>query len=255
MGKVSDLPNELLLYLFKMLSPEDLKMVVLDISLTSDQVLEIFKAISENNQLKEVIFSVNLSSVDSELFGRAMAKIEHVHFEWMEMSPCQVRALFREMGQNKGTKKFTALEVNLLAANPKVIARGLSKLEEIGLYLNNLTDEQVQAIFTELKQNRKLKFLDLGSNNLSSVDAGDLAEVINNVEVVVVDDTQLSTEQITAVLTRAQQSTKLKKLNISLNNISEVDATILATAGGIIDELSIDIDSESEDDENDDSDV
>ena len=224
---------------------------LIQVSFTNDQVSAMFTSISENNQLNKIeLDSLSVSSVEPELFGKAVTNIDIVNLDNMEISPHQARALFTQMGQNRKIKKFYA-HVNLSRADPKLIARGLSKLEEVRLTGFTLTDEQVLSIFRELKQNCKLKVLELPLHNLSSVHPNDLSKVVNNIEVVNMCWCELSAEQITAVLVRTQRNTKLKLLNIRDNDISEVDPVILATAGEIIEELYVDdVESSVEDYEN-----
>jgi len=224
---------------------------LIQVSFTNDQVSAMFTSISENNQLNKIeLDSLSVSSVEPELFGKAVTNIDIVNLDNMEISPHQARALFTQMGQNRKIKKFCA-HVNLSRADPKLIARGLSKLEEVRLTGFTLTDEQVLSIFRELKQNCKLKVLELPFHNLSSVHPNDLSKVVNNIEVVNMCWCELSTEQITAVLVRTQRNTKLKLLDIRDNDIFEVDPVILATAGEIIEELYVDdVESSVEDYEN-----
>merc|ERR550519_1913733 len=149
-------------------------------------------------------------------------------------------------------KSISITEIDMSTANPKLLARVLSKLEQVTLIANNLANQQVQQLFTKMNQNcSKLSILDLSDNDLSAVDPDDLANVVNSIEEVHLDDTDLSTDQITALLTRAQANTKLEKLSILGNRISQVDLAIITRPKKIIGEL--DIDSEDEDEDEDDS--
>merc|ERR550519_1328518 len=152
-------------------------------------------------------------------------------------------------------KSISITEIDMSTANPKLLARVLSKLEQVTLIANNLANQQVQQLFTKINQNcSKLSHLDLSDNDLSAVDPDDLANVVNNIEEVHLEDTDLSTDQITAVLTRAQANTKLEKLAILGNRISEVELAIITRAKEIIGELDIDSEEEEEDDSSDEED-
>merc|ERR550519_2482187 len=152
-------------------------------------------------------------------------------------------------------KSISITEIDMSTANPKLLARVLSKLEQVTLIANNLANQQVQQLFTKMNQNcSKISLLDLSDNDLSPVDPDDLANVVNNIEEVHLDDTDLSTDQITALLTRAQANTKLDKLSILGNRIYQVDLTIITRAKEIIGELDIDSEDEDEDDSSDEED-
>jgi len=248
--RLLDLEEELLA---KILSALGL-LFILGASFTNKQVQEMFKSISKNNQLKKVSFSsLDVSSVEPETFGRAITNIWFVSLNSVQISRYQARALFTDMGRNSGIKVFSTTDINLSEVNPKLIERGLSKLEKVALPSSHLTTEQVQAIFAELKLNSQLDYLGLSENYLSSVNPDDLAAVVTNIAEVDLSDTQLNTEQITAVLTRVQQNSKLKSLGITGNVMDGVDLVLVTTAREILEEL--DIDTESEDEESDDDEI
>merc|ERR1712237_99388 len=82
---------------------------LIQVSFTNDQVSAMFTSISENNQLNKIeLDSLSVSSVEPELFGKAVTNIDIVNLDNMEISPHQARALFTQMGQNRKIKKFCA---------------------------------------------------------------------------------------------------------------------------------------------------
>ena len=70
----------------------------------------------------------------------------------------------------------------------------------------------MEAIFAALHTSSQLKILDIGYNNLSSVDPDVLARGVNKLETVHIDSTKLTEEQKTRILTQSLLTTNLKEL-------------------------------------------
>merc|ERR1719509_190870 len=68
------------------------------------------------------------------------------------------------------------------------------------------------------------------NTNLSSVDPELLAQAVTQLEEVELVDTDLTPQQVTAICTAMSGNSMLKALDLSDNNLSLVDATILAQA-------------------------
>jgi len=229
------------------------KLVIGSVSIRSDQTQKLFESMVENNQLKDVDFSsTHLNTVTKEMFGAALAKMEKVSLRLVAPA-IQIRALFEEMSRNSSIKSLALSEASVSMVDPKMLARVLSKLGQVSLNTNILTNEQARELFGELRHNCRLNILDLDDNDLSAVNPDDLAAVVanNNIEELGLDDTRLSSEQITALLTRAQENTKLKRLSLLGNSISQVDPALLERAKQAIVQLDIDSDEELEDYESD----
>ena len=83
-----------------------------------------------------------------------------------------------------------------------------------------------------------MKKLEMSGNNLSTVDAGLLARAVNMLQEVNMGDIQLTVEQGTAIFTAInQENCKMKQLNISNNNLSSVDAGLVARAVNMLEEV------------------
>ena len=89
---------------------------------------------------------------------------------------------------------------------------------------------QVIAICTAMTTNSQLKVVNLAKNVLTSVDADLLGQAVNQLEEVDLYDTKLTTQQAEKVLEAVITNSKLKVLNMQNNNLSLVDADILAKA-------------------------
>merc|ERR1712096_504528 len=131
---------------------------------------------------------------------------------------------------------------------------GIVKLKDVDPRETYLRIEQINEILIEAQENSKMEKLDMSDNDLSEVDPDNLANFVANIENVDLCDTQLSTEQITALLNRIDTNTKLKKLSIYHNNLSEVDPNIIRRVRAIIEYSGEYPESESDEDDVDDED-
>merc|ERR1719319_1193030 len=110
---------------------------------------------------------------------------------------------------------------DLSAVDPELLAQAVTQLEEV--VHTRLTPQQVTAICTAMTGNSMLKALGLTDNNLSSVDAGILAQAVTQLEVVELGYTNLTPQQVTAICTAMTGNSQLKTLDLSSTNLSSVD--------------------------------
>jgi len=222
-------------------------------NITTDQVKSLFQAMSQPNiQLKKLNMggnkytkyrkdrvgfwskqSNNLSSLEPELFGRSLSRLEDVNLYDTIVTIDQVQELFLSMSQNCQLKKLVLKVDNLWLSSLSfveagLLARVLSKLEDVFLYDALLTTDQVQAAFQALAQNCLLNKLALRASDISSVEAGLLARVVSRLEVVDLSGTDITTEQIQELFQALAQNCRLKKLYMGDNNLSSVEPELLA---------------------------
>merc|ERR1712177_170179 len=72
--------------------------------------------------------------------------------------------------------------------------------------------------------------LHIGFNDLSLVDTGLLARAVTNLEVLELEDTELSQQQVVAIITAVTISNKITDLFIGDNDLSKVDPVLMAKA-------------------------
>ena len=105
--------------------------------------------------------------------------------------------------------------------------------------ITQFTVEQVEAILTAIsEENCEMKKLEIYFINLSSVDASLLARAVNMLEEVQMYSTELTGQQTEAIFTAIiEGNCKMKKLDMSGNILSNVDAGLLASAVNSLEEV------------------
>ena len=127
-------------------------------------------------------------------------------------------------------------ENNMLDIDPELLAKVVTKLQKLNIDVRNdfrhtnITHQQAAAILTAVSEGSTLTELKIGYNNLSGVDLELLAKVVTNLDTLNLTNTKLTQQQIASVITSASKGSKLKKLNISENDLSGVDPGLLAKA-------------------------
>ena len=127
-------------------------------------------------------------------------------------------------------------ENNMLDIDPELLAKVVTKLQKLNIDVRNdfrhtnITHQQAAAILTAVSEGSTLTELKIGYNNLSGVDLELLAKVVTNLDTLNLTNTKLTQQQIASVITTASKGSKLKKLNISENDLSGVDPGLLAKA-------------------------
>ena len=189
----------------------------------------------------------NVSDIDSDLLARVITGIEEVILEDTKLDEKQWNAIFNS---TKGAKlkklsilaSIFAYEGMLSVANPQSLAEAVSTLEKVKLD-RVLTTEQSKAMFdrlaveSKLKSKFKLKSLDIGWTDLSSVAIQSLAMVVSQVEEATLD---LTTQQITAIFNKAtEEDCQLKVLNLHWNDLFQVNPDVMVTAVNKMDKVSL----------------
>ena len=113
---------------------------------------------------------LNLPSLEPELFARVVTRLEDVKLEGTKITDVQIQTLFTAMAQDTGLKKLDFSLLNLSSLEPQLFARVVTRLEGVNLYGTDFTDVQIQAPFTAMAQNTRIKKLDLGFHNLSPLE-------------------------------------------------------------------------------------
>ena len=93
-----------------------------------------------------------------------------------------------------------------------------------------MLDHQTQALLTAVSQNSQLKKLNLGRNNLSTVNPVVLATAVMKLESVDLRETNLDTQQLTSILTYVLEDTNLKKLWMGRNRTVDVAIGVVRNA-------------------------
>ena len=94
---------------------------------------ELFQAIKCSTSLKKLIlWDIDLSRVDPDLFGQAITQIKEVDLRSTDLTPRQGTAIFANLGQEESKVKLGRLWVgsnNLSCIDDHLMARGVNRLE------------------------------------------------------------------------------------------------------------------------------
>ena len=210
--------------------------------LTSEQVVAIFQRIASQDspelKLKKlVIWSNDLSTVPSESLSKASVKLEEVSLFLTRLTRDQVNALLTRIVETDDLK-LRSLDVcdNDLSSVPRsVLVEVVRKMQEINLYHTLLTQDQLEGVIQTIAQSEgdqlKLNKIDLRYNNFSSISSDTLSRSSVRLEKISLENSQLSQEQIIAILTRITDcidgDLKLKHLEIGKNDLSKVPTDLL----------------------------
>ena len=188
------IPTQMLLYIFELLLYRDLKIVML--------VCRRWREIGEIQQLwgslPVIVNKRNISVMPEILSTRRM------------------------LGLNK-----LRIETELSEKVSQTIARhpGLREFE-----LSQRNDEQtiISVLNVICSREGQGMILRLNNKNVSGVDAELLARAVIKLETLEFSNTQLTQQQIVAILTAVSDGRKMTKLDISFNDMSGIDKKLLA---------------------------
>ena len=196
---------------------------------------EMLKAMARHPGLRVVVMShVDLSLVDPGLLTSLVARLEEVGVDSTKFKRNQVEAIMTAiLAEGRRVKKLNISWNNLSTVDPNLLARVLTGLQEVKMFMAELTVTQMEAILTAIcAEDCLVKKLDISYTNLSSVDPGLLARAVNRLEEVKMSVTYLTTSQVEAVLRQSLVQTSLRKLKLELDSKdnSELDEGLEARA-------------------------
>ena len=121
-----------------------------------------------------------------------------------------------------------------------MLARLVNGLQEVWTGYSPLASTQAEAILENMAGGSKLRKLAMCFTDLSSVEPGLLAWAVAGLEEVELSSSQLTLQQTQAVLSAAGSSSKLRKLDLAMNDsMSAVKPELLASAVLNLEDFSI----------------
>ena len=206
---------------------EDVQLGVSPVSI--QQAEAIMRALIVQTKLRRLQVSFNnISSLEPGLLATVVAELEEVNLGMSRVSSHQAEAIFTAVTDQTKLRKLVVPDIDLSSITPDLLARSVTKLEEVQ-FCRPVSDQQAEAIFAALAVQTTLKKLYIAFKDLSSLEAGMLARGVVGLEDVSLRNTQLTIQQVEAILTAIGKDTRLKKLNLKGNtSLASIDPNILA---------------------------
>ena len=152
-----------------------LELNLFDTCLTEQQLDSLLTAICKGSTLRKLnIGRNNLSGVEPELFGKAVAILEEVNMRHCSITASQADQLMMAIStKGSQTRKLNIAENFLTSINPTLLAVALNTLEEAVLYFTFLSEDQARIVLSQSlvgTQLKRLKFGPVGDLEVEVVD-------------------------------------------------------------------------------------
>ena len=187
--------------------------------------------------------TINLNEVDAKLLAQAVTHLIEINFSNLScLTAQQMNAIFAALLDDSSLlKRLKMYYVDLFIVDDQIMARVINKLEEVDLTGAAVSSKQAIAVFTLMIKNSNLKKLNLDitkvadrfiskkwRHQINGVNPELLAEALTHLEEVKLP-TCLDLEQKNAIFATLDASLgRLKRLDISGNDLSDLDAVLIA---------------------------
>jgi len=157
-----------------------------------------------------------LSMIFSMMSNKDLAKVIMVCKRWREVG--EVLWTWDMIDLNRGDLEMLGI-------------KRLEHVEEISLDRDDWKNDELETVFKTVKSLRKLYYLDMGGNSLTSIETGLLVDMVTSVEFVNMSECEFTKQQLDTLLETMDETQQLKMLNLVGVNMSKVEPDILA--GGL----------------------
>ena len=244
MAAINTVPTEVLFLTFKLLPPKSLRAVVL--------VCRRWREVGEHPSLWTfVTFMVNhrnLTRVPLMLGSRRFQAVRKLYLG--ELDEEVLEAVVRHPGLKELNMSFLQMSgsyqegrVQIPAIKLELLSKASASMEVVNLSNMMVTSNENEAVFSKIFkpicEESKLKKLDVSNNDLSSVEPGLMAKLVQNLEYIDLITTGLTNQQTDSIFRAINETSKLKFLSIRNNNLSSVKPEILAAAMAKLEEVDI----------------
>ena len=213
------LPEEILYQVFSMLSPKDLKSAVL----VCKWWAEVGQSPGLWSWVKLVVENSNVDKVLKEiLLSRRLMSMKKLELRVVSEELCEALA------RHPGVKDLDIAGADLTSVTNATLVEIISKLEIAKLCSSLLTKDQVLELFRAIERGLHLKRLVLWDVDLSSLDPHLFGRSVTQLEELDLRSTELTPEQGEAIFASLEKEFKLRKLWVGSNNLSCVDAELMA---------------------------
>merc|ERR1712142_16366 len=203
--------------------------------LVNMQIEDFFRKMSEKTKIVSLdLTNAGIAFVPIEILAKALNNLETLKMTLITISNEHANAFFTHMQEFTNLKQLEidTKNTNINSVNPRIFSKAIVKLTKVTLKYTYLNTEQLELMFQQiLKKGSALTHLDVGTNDVSGVPADVLAEAVNKLSVVGLNETNLSKDQGIAIFTKlAESPSNLVRLDASENNLGEIDPDVIAKA-------------------------
>ena len=193
----------------------------------SPNIQELFlKLRHKNTKLRRLNLSMcNFTDIPADLAAEALNSLEEVELDWSEMTKLQTEALFSKMSKTTNLKKLSFTTDDLSTVNPTVFSQAINNLEDVSLSMVENSSIQIQEFFNQMSKKTNLRKLRIESINISDTNPKVLSQSVSNLEHLILSQTHLTTDQLSALLPAL--TCKTKCLILSGNDLSQVQPEII----------------------------
>ena len=179
-----------------------------------DQADTKLKKLNMSNAVDGVLGDKALFTQTPDLLAKALNKLEEVEIAYNNLTSKQIEAILSSICQKKSNMKKLNMSCNKLSSlDPFLLATAVSRLEEVKMDGAGLTTKQAAGIMFAISSNfTTLKHLVVSDNNLSKIPPYVLAKAVNKLEEVNMNNSQLTLQQMEAILMQGIVGTSLKVL-------------------------------------------
>merc|ERR1719369_1720252 len=151
-------------------------------NLRPTRITAVFTHTSRSKTLEELDFErVDLSSVPAPLLVGTVVRLRKVNLSSTSLTAPQASALLTGVLSSSSLEDLDLAGVDLRHMPPDLLAHAVSRLRRVCLWHTYLTTQQITAILKRCRLSTSLDFLDLSTNNISSVPPKLLAKSLTRI--------------------------------------------------------------------------
>ena len=198
-----------------------------------EDLLAILSTIPRSRQLKSINLScIVLDQIPPHMLEEATKSLEKLHLNHSSLTLEQCKSLVNGIKDNNLLTSLGLGGQQCLKYLRREVIMGMitQNLKCLELNGTNLKPNQMETILQEISKLPTMTKLDLTRNVLTKVDKDILAEALSNVEDIGLMQTELSKDQVDALLTKILKKQKTKEVNLYEVNLKDIDKSLLAEA-------------------------
>ena len=219
--------------------------------LSGAQWTTIFHSIATSPELSLTVLDAygnDLSAVSPGLLSQALVRLEQADLHMTDLTPQQVSAIFLRLAEAEAEQlKLSRLIIwsnDLSAVPPQTLAKAAVRLEELSLFLTNLSPSQLTALLGTVLETAdlRLRCLDICDNDLSALPLNVLVEAVMRIEEINLYHTLLTQQHLESLISTIaqQEEVKLRKLDLRYNDLSSISSETLSRAISKLEKISLD---------------